>query len=33
MSIYVKYMSIYVKTCEKVLFSDEKEVNFLQKTT
>lgn len=24
MSIYVKYMSFYVKTCEKVPFSDEK---------
>lgn len=31
MSIYVNYMSFYVKTCEKVLFSDEKTVNFMQK--
>lgn len=31
MSIYVNYMSFYVKTCEKVPFSDEKTVNFMQK--
>ena len=31
MSIYVNYMSFYVKTCEKAPFSDEKTVNFMQK--
>lgn len=29
MSIYVNYMSFYVKTCEKVPFYDEKTVNFM----
>ena len=31
MSIYVNYMSFYVKTCEKVPFSDEKTIFFTSK--
>ena len=31
MSIYVKYMSFYVKTCLKLAFSDEKNAFFKKK--